>query len=73
VTEFFFVPGVDTERVEQAYVELAREVGRPVPPINARIESITFAHDKEEWTATVGHQLHGVRTTGAGGAGTWWM
>jgi hypothetical protein len=59
----FFIPGVGSEHVEDKYAEFARAVRRPVPPVQERIQSITFTVDGEEWTATVGEQLRGVRTT----------
>ena len=59
----FFIPGVGSEHVEAKYAEFARAVRRPVPRVEGRIQSITFTVDGEEWTAGVGEQLHGVRTT----------
>ena len=59
----FFIPGVGSEHVEDKYAEFARSVRRPVPPVQDRIQSITFTVDGEEWTATVGEQLRGVRAT----------
>jgi hypothetical protein len=34
---------------------------RPVPKLTERIYSITYVHDGEDWTATVGETLRGVR------------
>ena len=56
----FFVPYVEAEQSEQIYATLAELASRTVPPLNARVYSITFHHDGVEWTATVGEQLHGI-------------
>ena len=55
----FFVPGVHPADLEKAYAELARFAGRSVLEPDERIYSVTFRHDGEEWTATVGEQLRG--------------
>ena len=34
----------------------------PVPPSGERVYSITFRHNREEWTATVGRLLTGTKT-----------
>jgi hypothetical protein len=34
----------------------------PVPPQGERVYSITFRHNREEWTATVGRLLTGTKT-----------
>lgn len=57
----FFVPDVLPEKQEEEYVRLAQKAGVRVPSIGDRIYSITFTHDGETWTATVGHQLSGFR------------
>lgn len=57
----FFVPDTDPEHVEERYAGLAKWAQRPVPPLGERVYSITYMHDGEEWTATVGEQLAGVR------------
>jgi len=56
-----FVPDANPGKHEEAYEELAATCGRGVPARDARIYSITYAHDGTEWTATVGEQLHGIR------------
>ena len=62
MTRFFIPPLAATSPVDpdEAYAELARFAGRPVPPKNQRIASIVFLHDVETWTATVGHPLSGT-------------
>lgn len=57
----FFVPGASSDDQEQVYVELARWCRGIVPPLGNRVYSITYVHDGEEWTATVGQALRGVR------------
>ncbi len=57
----FFVPSAKPDRQEEAYAGFAKWCGRAVPQRTDRVYSITFAHDGEEWTATVGQALHGVR------------
>ena len=57
----FFVPAATPENQESVYAELAKMGRSSVPPDSSRIYSITYTHDGEEWTATVGEKLKGVR------------
>lgn len=61
----FFVPpehpGFTLEQQEAAYAEFAAMCHHSVPEPDKRIYSITYRHDGEEWTATVGETLRGVR------------
>jgi hypothetical protein len=57
----FFVPGANPETQESIYAALAKFCGSTVPVIEQRIYSITYVHDGEEWTATVGEALRGRR------------
>jgi hypothetical protein len=57
----FFVPEATPEEQESVYAEMAAICGRPVPDQGRRIYSITYVHDREEWTATIGKRLQGVR------------
>ncbi len=57
----FFVPHAEPESAEKIYADLARFARCVVPPAGRRIASIQFRHDGEDWTATVGAQLTGVR------------
>jgi hypothetical protein len=57
----FFVPAATPEGQEFVFVELARLAAQAVPQPSERIYSITYDHDGEEWTATVGESLRGVR------------
>lgn len=57
----FFVPAATPKNLESTYVEFARWCDRPVPPFQERIYSITYIHDGEQWTATVGESLRGTR------------
>ena len=60
-TPEFFVPMVPTKNQEEMYSQLAQWCHQPVPEPQDRIYSITFVHDGEEWTATVGEYLRGVK------------
>jgi hypothetical protein len=57
----FFVPAATPENQETVYVDLAKLGRCAVPLVERRIYSITYTHDGEEWTATVGQHLKGVR------------
>lgn len=57
----FFVPAATPDNQESVYEEFARWCNRTVPDQGRRIYSITFVHDGEEWTATVGESLRGRR------------
>jgi hypothetical protein len=64
VPQFFVptvIPAVKPDNQESVYAELARWCGRVVPNPEKRIYSITFVHDSERWTATVGESLRGRR------------
>ena len=60
----FFLPRAgDDEQAERLYDALAEFAGcEPAPP-GERVRSITFTYDGAQWTAEVGEELHGVRTT----------
>jgi hypothetical protein len=57
----FFVPATTPENQESIYAELAKMGQCSVPAMSSRVYSITYTHDGEEWTATVGEPLKGVR------------
>ncbi len=57
----FFVPDVKPEDQERAYADLARRCNSNVPEPGRRVFSITYNHDGEEWTATVGKALRGIK------------
>jgi hypothetical protein len=58
----FFVPAATTpEEQESVYASFAAWCSRPVPDLGARIYSITWIHNGEQWTATVGERLHGTK------------
>jgi hypothetical protein len=58
----FFVPHVaNTDKYEEVFEALAALHGFKPPPADRRIYSITFVHDGEEWTATVGERMSGIR------------
>lgn len=58
-TEIFVPEPAKSDKQEEAYAEFARMAGRAIP--ERRIYSITFVHDGEEWMATVGEQLRGIK------------
>ena len=60
----FFLPRAsDDEQAERLYDALAEFAGcEPAPP-GRRVHSISFSQDGAQWTAEVGEELHGVRTT----------
>jgi hypothetical protein len=60
----FFVPRAsDDEQAERLYDAFAEFAGcEPAPP-GKRVHSIVFAHDGARWTAQVGAELSGRRTT----------
>lgn len=62
----FFVPFVESEDHERAYQELAAVVGAVPRSIDSRIYSMTWRHNGEVWTATVGETLCGIATVTTG-------
>jgi len=59
-TPFFFFFSTNDDQ-ESVYAEFAKWCNRPVPSLEKRIYSITYYHDGDEWTATVGESLQGLR------------
>jgi hypothetical protein len=57
----FFVPGATPDDRESVFAGLAKFAAQPVPVIGERVYSITYDHDGEEWMATVGETLRGLR------------
>lgn len=57
----FFVPHAEPESAERIYTELAQFARSAVPPAGKRIASIHFRHDGDDWNATVGERLTGMR------------
>lgn len=55
----FFVPAATAENLEAVYADLAKFCGQPPQPSERRIYSITYVHNGETWTATVGKKLSG--------------
>ena len=62
----FFLPFIEPEHAEAAYTELAKSSGVVVPDHSMRVFSITFTHNGEVWTATVGETLAGIRNRTVG-------
>jgi hypothetical protein len=57
----FFVPWATLDNQESVYADFAKWCNRAIPNLENRIYSITYVHDGEEWTATVGEPLRGKR------------
>ena len=57
----FFIPNSDPASYESVFAEYAARFGRPIPMLPERVYSIVFEHNGEEWTATVGAKLQGIR------------
>ncbi len=63
MTAFFIPRASDDEQAERLYDALAEFAGcEPAPP-GRRVRSITFTQDGAQWTASVGEELGGRRTT----------
>lgn len=58
-TPQFFVPLVPSEDHEKCYQDMAKAIGQAAPALGKRVYSITFTHNGETWTATVGETLVG--------------
>ena len=60
----FFLPrATDDEQAERLYDALAEFAGCPPAPADRRVNAITFESDGARWTAAVGEELRGLRTT----------
>ncbi len=60
----FFLPRAeDADQAERLYEALAEFAACEPAPRGARIASITFDADGASWTAAVGEELRGTRTT----------
>jgi hypothetical protein len=64
----FFVPPPGNGAPALTYAELAKFAQVAVPPDNQRVYSISYTHDGETWTSTVGQASRGIRrrTVGRG-------
>ena len=63
MTAFFLPRATDDEQAERLYEALAEFAGcEPAPP-GQRVRSIGFVQDGAQWTAEVGEELRGERTT----------
>ena len=63
MTGFFLPRAADDEQAERLYEALAEFAGcEPAPP-GRRVRSIRFVQDGVCWTAEVGEELRGERTT----------
>jgi hypothetical protein len=58
-TPKFFIPGMDAAQAEKTYQGMAKHSG--ANPNADRVFSITFEHNGETWTATVGEKLRGFK------------
>ena len=60
----FFLPRAsDDEQAERLYEALAEFAGGEPAPPGQRVRSIGFTQDGAQWTAAVGEELRGERTT----------
>lgn len=60
----FFLPRADdADQAERLYEALAEFAGCEPAPRGERVQSIAFPQDGARWTAQVGEELSGVRTT----------
>ncbi|RBY85917.1 hypothetical protein [Blastococcus sp. TF02A-26] len=63
MTAFFLPRATDDEQAERLYEALAEFAGcEPAPP-GRRVRCVQFDQDGARWTAEVGEELRGVRTT----------
>jgi hypothetical protein len=63
----FFVPEKpEGKSDEEVFAALAQVCGCPVPALADRVYSISYRHDGENWTSTVGKRSEGVRTKTVG-------
>jgi hypothetical protein len=63
VTTFFLPRSGDAERAERLYGALAEFAGCEPAPRDRRVHAIAFRQDGADWSATVGEELSGRRTT----------
>lgn len=63
MTAFFLPRAADDEQAERLYEALAEFAGCPPAPPGGRVRSIRFDQDGARWTAEVGEELRGERTT----------
>ena len=63
MTAFFLPRAADAEQAERLYEALAEFAGCEAAPPGQRVRSIEFVQDGARWTAEVGEQLRGERTT----------
>lgn len=60
----FFLPRAsDAEQAERLYAALAEFAGCEPAPLGRRVQAIAFTQDGADWTAAVGEELTGRRTT----------
>jgi hypothetical protein len=60
-TPEFFVPAASPESAESVYAGFAKMCGVATPSTTERVYSVTFKHDRDIWTATVGETMTGTR------------
>ncbi len=56
----FFLPNTESDKREEGYKQIADWLQRPIP--ERRVYAITYEHDSDYWTATIGERLKGSRT-----------
>ena len=63
MTAFFLPRAADDEQAERLYEALAEFAGCEPAPRGQRVRSVRFTQDGARWTAEVGEELRGERTT----------
>ncbi|MGY1747527.1 hypothetical protein [Blastococcus sp. SYSU D00695] len=63
MTAFFLPRAADDEQAERLYEALAEFAGCAPAPPGQRVRAIEFVQDGARWTAAVGEELRGERTT----------
>ena len=63
MTAFFLPRAADDEQAERLYEALAEFAGCEPAPLAQRVRAIRFVQDGVRWTAEVGEELRGERTT----------
>jgi hypothetical protein len=63
VASFFLPRASDAEQAERLYAALAEFAGCEPAPADRRVYAIAFSQDGADWTAAVGEELAGRRTT----------
>ena len=63
MSAFFLPRAADDEQAERLYEALAEFAGTEPAPPGRRVRAVVFTSDGARWTAEVGQELTGTRTT----------